>query len=134
MGIRGSSRSGRIFRAKKLYALMLTLWWESDLVFAASRAQPLFFFFFKFFNVCLFLRARETECEWGRSRERGRHRKRSRLQAPCCQHPLCCRARTHEGGNHDLSRTRTLNRLSHPGVPPELSCFQCVSSTSPRGE
>ena len=29
------------------------------------------FFFFNFFNVYLFLKERETECEQGRSRERG---------------------------------------------------------------
>ena len=32
-----------------------------------------FVLFFNFFNVYLFLRERETKCEWGRGRERGRH-------------------------------------------------------------
>ena len=40
------------------------------------------FNFFFLFNVYLFLRETETECEWVRGRERGIHRIRSRLQAP----------------------------------------------------
>ena len=40
----------------------------------------------KFFNVHLFLRERERECQWGIGRERGRHRIGSRLQALSCQH------------------------------------------------
>ena len=70
-----------------------------------------------FFNVYLFLRQRETEHERGRVRERGRHRIRSRLQALSCQHRAQRRARTHELRDHDLSRSRTLNQLSHLGAP-----------------
>ena len=60
-----------------------------------------------FFNVCLFLR----------ERERGRHRIRSRLQVLSCQHRPPPRARTHKPQDHDLSRSRMRNRLSHPGAP-----------------
>ena len=74
-----------------------------------------------FFNVYLFLRETETEYEWVRGRERGTHRLRSRLQALSCQHRVPRRARTHELWDHDLSRSRTLNRLSHPGAPVDLS-------------
>ena len=61
----------------------------------------------------------ETECKWARG-ERGRHRSRSRLQAPTCQHRARCGARTHEPWDHDLSRSRTLNWMSHPGAPSEF--------------
>ena len=33
------------------------------------------------------------------------------------QHRARCRARTHELWDHDLSQSRTPNRLSHPGTP-----------------
>ena len=68
-----------------------------------------------FFNLYLFLR--ETENEQGRNRERGRHRIRSRLQALSCQHRAWHGARTHEPWDHDLSQSRMLNQLSHPGAP-----------------
>ena len=51
-------------------------------------------FFFQFFNVNLFFRETETECEWVRGRDRGRHRIWSRLQALSCQHRTQCGART----------------------------------------
>ena len=70
-----------------------------------------------FFNVYLFLRQRETEHEWGRGRERGRHRIWSRLQALSHQNRAQRGARTHGPWDHDLSQSRTLNRLSHPGAP-----------------
>ena len=60
---------------------------------------------------------RETECEWGRGRERGRHRIWSRLQAPSHHHRAQHRAQTHVQRDHDLSQSRTLNGLSHPGAP-----------------
>ena len=63
------------------------------------------------------MRKRETEHEQGRGRERGRHRIRSGLQALSCQHRARRGAQTREPRDHDLSRSRTLNRLSHPGAP-----------------
>ena len=78
-----------------------------------------------FFNVYLFLRQRETEHERGRARERGRHRIWSRLQALSCQHRARCGAQTHGPRDHDLSWSRTLNRLSHPGAT--RGAFQSAS-------
>ena len=60
---------------------------------------------------------RETEPERARGRERGRHRIRSRLQALSCQHRAPHGAQTHRQRDRDLSRSQTLNRLSHPGTP-----------------
>ena len=60
---------------------------------------------------------RETEHEQGRGRERGRHRIGNRLQAPSSLHRAGYQARTPGVWDHDLSRSRTLNRLSHPGAP-----------------
>ena len=74
-------------------------------------------FTYIFFNVYLFLRQRETERERGRGRERRRHRIRSGLQAPSCQHRARSGAGTHGPRDHDLSRSRPLNQLSHPGAP-----------------
>ena len=73
--------------------------------------------FLIFFNLYLFLREKETEHEWERSRERGRHRIWRRLQALSCQHRAWCRAWTHKLWDHDLSRSQTHHRLSHPGAP-----------------
>ena len=56
----------------------------------------------------------------GKGRERGRHRIRSRLQALSCQHRARCGAQTHGPRDHDLSRSWTLNWLSHPGAPVNL--------------
>ena len=47
----------------------------------------------------------------------------SRLWARC-QHRAWCRARTHELWDHDLSQSRTLNRLSHPGTPTRMFIFE----------
>ena len=49
--------------------------------------------------------------------DRGRHRIRSGLQALSCQHRARRGAQTHKPRDHDLSRSRTLNRLSHPSTP-----------------
>ena len=62
-------------------------------------------------------REREKVHKQGRSRERGRHRIRSWLQALSCQHRAEHGARTQEERDHDLSSSRTLNQLSHPGAP-----------------
>ena len=77
----------------------------------------------KFFNVYLFLRQRETEHEWGKGRERGGHRIWSRLQALSRQHRARHGARTHRPRDRDLSRSWTLNGLSHPGTPEKKLMF-----------
>ena len=69
-------------------------------------------------NVSLFLRERGDRVRAGEGegkRERDTHRIWSRLQAQSCQHRAWHGARTHELTDHDPSRSRTLNRLSHPG-------------------
>ena len=55
-----------------------------------------------------------TQCEWGRSRERGRHRIWRRLQAPNCQQSSIWGLNS---WHYVLSRSRTLNWLSHPDTP-----------------
>ena len=91
-----------------------------------GRLHTVWFHLFIFFNVHLFLRerGREMECKWGRGRETGRHRIRSRLQALSCQDRVQCRAWTHEPRDHDLSWSRTLNCLSHPGAPCMISSIR----------
>ena len=72
----------------------------------------------KFFKRLFILeRQRDTEHEQGRGRERGRHRIWSRRQALSRQHRARRGAWTHGPWDHDPSRSRPLNRLSHPGAP-----------------
>ena len=103
------------------------------------RNTCIFLFTYLFFNVYFWEREREREREsGGRGRERGRHRIRSRFQTPSCQHSAWCKAQTHKLWDHDLSQSRTLNQLSHPGVPMImnlliylvlLSCFSGIFSS-----
>nr|XP_060508580.1 zinc finger protein with KRAB and SCAN domains 8-like [Panthera onca]XP_060508581.1 zinc finger protein with KRAB and SCAN domains 8-like [Panthera onca] len=93
---------------------------EESLMRAANVGSPVstdLVFFFFFLTFYLFLRQRETEHEQGRGRERGRHRIGSRLQAPSRQPRARRGARTHGPRGRDPSRSRPLNRLSHPGAP-----------------
>ena len=88
-------------------------------VYAACRRLTLFIYF----NVYLFLRETktETELERRRARERGRHRIGSGPQAPSRRPRARRGARTHGPRDRDLSRSRPLNRLSHPGAPRRLT-------------
>ena len=70
------------------------------------------------FFKCLFLGG-DRESQWGRDRGRGRHTPRSRLRALSHQHRARRGAGTHEPRDRDLSRSRTLSRLSHPGAVKE---------------
>ena len=70
--------------------------------------------------MCIYFWETETEHKWERNRERGRHRFRSRLQVLSCQHRVRCGARTRKLWDHDLSRSQTLNWLSHPGTPSKI--------------
>ena len=79
-----------------------------------ATQAPREFFFLTFYS---FLRQRETEREQGRDREGARHRIRSRLQALSRQRGARRGARTQKPRDGDLSRSRPLSRLSHPGAP-----------------
>ena len=79
-------------------------------------SQPYFFFYF--FNVCLF--SRETEPEQRRGRESGRHKTQSKLQALSYQHRAWCGAWTHELWEHDLNWSQTLNWQSSRRPKPTL--------------
>ena len=71
--------------------------------------------FLKF--IYFWQRGRERQSMSRGGAERGRHRVWSKLQALSRQHRARCGARTLRLRDHDLSRGRTLNRLSHPGAP-----------------
>ena len=74
-----------------------------------------FFWIFLIFNF-------ERERAWvAKGRKRGRHWIRSRLQALSRQHSVRRAAWTREPWDHDLSRSGTLNRLSHPGAPANIA-------------
>ena len=90
--------------------------------------------FLLLFLMFIYLRERDrqTEHEPGRGRERHTHRIRSRLQAPSCQHRARRGARTHRPRDHDLSRSRTLNRRSHPGGPTRGYIFKVGVPTGQR--
>ena len=60
----------------------------------------------------------ERERGWAGERKRERETQNSKqAQAPSCHHRAQCRARTHKPWDHDVSRSWTLNQLSHPGTP-----------------
>ena len=80
-----------------------------------------------FFKVYLFFTQREREREketWaGEGQREGRQRIQSWLQAPSCQHRAWRGAQTHKLQDYDLSWSRTLNQLSHPGAPKILLSY-----------
>ena len=78
---------------------------------------PLYFIFFSVLLTFERKKEREAKHKLEMGRERGRHRIRSRLQAPSRQHRAQCGAQTHKPWDRDLSRSQSLNRLSHPGAP-----------------
>ena len=70
----------------------------------------------------------------GGGSERGRHRIWNRLQALSCQHRARRGSRTHGPPDHDLSRSRLLNWLSHPGAPgmffSDMTCLTCWNTVN----
>ena len=84
------------------------------LIFYWFLTHPLFLKYF--FNVYLFLRQRETSMNGGGAEREGDTESEaapgSELSA---QSPM--QARTHRPRDHDPSRSRKLNQLSHPGAP-----------------
>ena len=69
----------------------------------------------KFFNVYSWERDRHSVSGEGQ-REGGRHRIPRKLQALSWHLRSLCRVQTHRLRDHDLSQSRTLNQLSHPGA------------------
>ena len=89
---------------------------------------PFYFIVLFFFLTFIYFWDRERQSmNRGRSRERGRHRIWNRLQDLRCQHRSRRGAQTHGPWDHDLSRSRTLNRPSHPGAPISLLFLPCQS-------
>ena len=74
-------------------------------------------YFFLIFLMFIYFWDRERPSMNGGGSERGRHRIWNRLQALSCQHSARRGARPQGLRDHDLSRSRPLNRLSHPGAP-----------------
>ena len=72
-----------------------------------------FFYFWK--NIFIYFWERPSVSKGGA--ERKGDRIRSRLQALSCQHRASRRAQTHKPRDHDLSLSRSLNQLNHPGAP-----------------
>ena len=77
---------------------------------------------FELIFFIMFIYFWETECEQGRDRERGRRRIWSRSSV-CTATPQRG-AQTHKPWGHDLSWSRTLNRLSHQG--PLFCLFEII--------
>ena len=78
---------------------------------------------------------RERQSMNGGGAEREGDTESDRLQALSHQPRAWCRARTHGPQDRDLSWSRTLNRLSHPGAPwgfllrkdaVHVKCFFCI--------
>ena len=86
----------------------------------------LLIFYFILLKFIYFERESQSERERVHNHGEGqRERERQNLkQAPHCQPRARRGARTHEARDHDLSRSRRLNQLSHPGAPklPFLKC------------
>ena len=86
-----------------------------------SRQRRDSYFLFFYFYFLTFIHLWETERDRTRvgkgQREGDTHTQRSRLKAPSCQHRAPHKAQTQELWDHDLSQSRILNWLSHPGTP-----------------
>ena len=70
-------------------------------------------------KVDLFLRERAGGGE-GAGRE-GNTESKADSGLRACQHGAQRGAQTHKPQDHDLSQSQTLNRLSHPGAPIDVS-------------
>ena len=101
-----------LIRVKSLFFNILISWTVQYLNFILLTKLVTFFFV-----MYIYFWDRERQSMNGGGSERGRHRIWNRLQALSCQHRAWCGARTHGPQDHDLSRSRPLNRLSHPGAP-----------------
>ena len=80
--------------------------------------STLFFYFKIFFSVYLFLRQRERQSmNRGWAEREGDTESETGSGLWAVSTGAQCGARTHRPRDHDLSRSRTLNRRSHPGAP-----------------
>ena len=113
-------------KAEKLFEI--EKFWSGNML--CNRICHIESFFFCFKLLFSFVRQRETEHQWGRSRERGRHRIRGMFQALSCQHWAQREAQTHELWDHDLSQSRALNQLSHPGAR-HIESYRVVNKDLP---
>ena len=104
-----------LFPLLSWHALSLHLYLLISCVTSSPIPTLKFVIIFFFFNIYFWDRERQSMN--GGGSERGRHRIWNRLQALSCQHRARRRARTHGPRDHDLSWSRPLNRLSHPGTP-----------------
>ena len=89
------------------------------------------FFLFKknFFNAFIYFWRRERDRAWaGEGQREGETQNLKQAQALSCQHRARHGARTHRPRDRDLSRSRILNRLSHPGTPEWLLFFNLTSA------
>ena len=89
---------------------------DSGFVYLCITLNSVYFFFLILLVFIIFERERERVRAGEGQRETHTRRIRSRLQALSCQHGARCGAWTHELQDHDLSRTWSLNWLSHPGA------------------
>ena len=114
------------------YKLLCSAWFLFRFV-QVVRVSLVHSFLIFFFLRFIFERDRDRmRVGWGR--ERGRHRIWSRLQALSCQYRAWRRAWPHELWDHDLSRSQTLNRLSHPGAPIFAKILNCVGQETKEPE
>ena len=93
----------------------------SWIILLEKEISPKYILFVYYYFLMIFFWETERQSMSGGGADRGRHRIWSRLQALSCQPRAQHGAWTHKPWDHDLSRSRTLNRLSHPGTPRE--CF-----------
>ena len=77
-----------------------------------------YLFFLSFFKVYLFLRERKkARAGEGQTERETQNLKQATGSVLRCQHRAWCGAQTYKLWDHDLSWSRTPNRLSHPGAP-----------------
>ena len=93
------------------------------------------FIYYYYFNIYLFLRDRDRAWagEGQIEREGDTESETSSRLWASIQHRAGCGAQTHEPWDHDLSRSQSLSRLSHPGAPRFESFVSksCQNKSSP---
>ena len=85
------------------------------------KSLAVFLFVYILTFIHFWERKTETERRRGRGKEREGDTESEAGSRLSCQHRAWRRAWTHKPRDHDLSRSWTLNRLSHPGAPTKTS-------------